>query len=125
MIHLWDNNEYSKTFQIDIPGQRQIETSIDVFLEEEITFQRYKESRMEIDSETIPSPPSAAQRETNIILADPVSPVLDMSRDIGVWNKRHAQAHSAGGRETYKPLKAHPEKTKRFFELLFSHEPHH
>jgi hypothetical protein len=44
---------------------------------------------MEIDSETIPSPPSAFQRETNIIPADPVAPV-DMSRDIAVGNKRHA-----------------------------------
>jgi hypothetical protein len=38
---------------------------------------------MEIDSETIPSPPSAVQRETNIIPANPVAPV-DMSRDIAV-----------------------------------------
>jgi hypothetical protein len=38
---------------------------------------------MEIDSETIPSPPSAVQRETNIIPANPVAPV-DMSRDIVV-----------------------------------------
>jgi hypothetical protein len=56
-IHLWDNNESSKTFQIDIPGQRQIETNIDVFLEEEISFQRSGEYQMEIDSETMLSPP--------------------------------------------------------------------
>jgi hypothetical protein len=76
-----------KTFQIDIPGQRQIETSRDVVLEEEIAFQRSRESQMEIDSETIPSPPSAVQRETNIISVDPVSPV-DMFRDIAVGHKR-------------------------------------
>jgi hypothetical protein len=51
-------NESSKTFQIDIPGQRQIETSENVVLEEEIVFQRYRESQMEIESKNIPSPPS-------------------------------------------------------------------
>jgi hypothetical protein len=30
---------------------------------------------MEIDSETMPSPPSTIQRETNIIPDDPVTPV--------------------------------------------------
>jgi hypothetical protein len=44
---------------------------------------------MEIDSEIIPSPPSAFQRETNIIPADPVAPV-DMSRDIAIGHKRPA-----------------------------------
>jgi hypothetical protein len=42
---------------------------------------------MEIDSETIPSPPSTVQRETNIIPDNPVAPV-DMSRDIAVGHKR-------------------------------------
>jgi hypothetical protein len=42
---------------------------------------------MEIDSKIIPSPPSAAQRETNIIQVDPVAPV-DMFRDIAVGHKR-------------------------------------
>jgi hypothetical protein len=41
---------------------------------------------MEINSETIPSLPSAVQRETYIILVDLVAPV-DMSRDIAVENK--------------------------------------
>jgi len=41
---------------------------------------------MEIDSETIPSPPSTFQREIDIIPADPV----DMSRDITVGHKRPA-----------------------------------
>jgi hypothetical protein len=52
-------NESSKTFQIDIPRQRQIETSINVVLEEEIVFQRSKKSQMDINSKTIPSPPSS------------------------------------------------------------------
>ena len=71
-------SESSKTFQIDIPGQRQIETSRDVALEEEIVFQRSRESEIEIDNKTIPSPPSAVQRETTIIPvvpADPIAPI--------------------------------------------------
>jgi hypothetical protein len=52
-----------------------------------MAFQRSRESQMEIDSETIPSPPSVVHMETNIIPADPVSPV-DMSRDIAVGHKR-------------------------------------
>jgi hypothetical protein len=44
---------------------------------------------MEINSETIPSPPSSFQRETKIIPADLVARV-DMSRDIAVRNKRPA-----------------------------------
>jgi hypothetical protein len=44
---------------------------------------------MEIDSETIPSPPSAVQRETDIIPANPIAPV-DMSRDIAIGHKRPA-----------------------------------
>jgi hypothetical protein len=42
---------------------------------------------MEIDSETIPSPPSTVQREKKIIPVDPISPV-DMFRDIAVGHKR-------------------------------------
>jgi hypothetical protein len=38
---------------------------------------------MEIDSETIPSPPSTIQRETDITLGYPDSPV-DMFKDIAV-----------------------------------------
>jgi hypothetical protein len=72
-----------------MPGQRQIETSRDVFLEEEIAFQRSRESQMEIDSKTIHSPHSAIQRETNIIPIDPVA-LVDMSRDIAVGHKRFA-----------------------------------
>jgi hypothetical protein len=43
---------------------------------------------MEINSETIPSPPSTTQRETYIILVDLVAPV-DMFKDIVVGHKRH------------------------------------
>ena len=44
---------------------------------------------MDIDSETIPSPPSVVQRETNIILADLVA-LVDMPGDIVVKHKRSA-----------------------------------
>jgi hypothetical protein len=44
---------------------------------------------MEINSEKIPSPPLAIQRETNIIPSNPVAPV-DISRDIAVGHKRPA-----------------------------------
>jgi hypothetical protein len=82
-------NESSKAYRIYIPGQRQIEISKDVIFEEEISFQRSKESQMEIDSETVPSPPSTVQRETNIIPVDPVVPTnpiapIDIPRDIAV-----------------------------------------
>jgi hypothetical protein len=42
---------------------------------------------MEIDIKIIFSPPSAVQRETNIIQVDLVPPV-DMFRDIAVGHKR-------------------------------------
>ena len=80
-------NESSKTFQIDIPGQRQIEKSREVSLEEETIFQTSRESQMEIDNKTIPSPSSAVQRETNMISVDPVAPVY-MFRDIVVGHRR-------------------------------------
>jgi hypothetical protein len=51
-------NESSKACRIYIPGQRYIEVRRDVIFEEEIAFRRSKESKMEIDSKTIPSPPS-------------------------------------------------------------------
>jgi hypothetical protein len=43
---------------------------IDVIFEEEIAFQRSRESQMEIGSEIVPSPPSTVQRETTIIPVD-------------------------------------------------------
>jgi hypothetical protein len=42
---------------------------------------------MEINSKTIPSPPSTIQRETDSIPVDPVAPV-DMFREIAVEHKR-------------------------------------
>jgi hypothetical protein len=68
---------------------------------------------MEIDSETMPTPPSVVQRETNIIPVDlvvPVDPVvpsdpvspIDMPRDIAVGNKRHAWA-----RQTLQEVEGH------------------
>jgi hypothetical protein len=61
--------------------------SRDVIFEEEIVFQKSRESHIKIDSETIPSPPSTIQRE---IVSDPVDPValVDIPRDIGVVHKR-------------------------------------
>jgi hypothetical protein len=44
---------------------------------------------MEINNETIHSPPSSFQRETYIIPADPVA-LVDMSGDIAVGHKRPA-----------------------------------
>jgi hypothetical protein len=58
-----------------------------VVLEKEIVFQRPRESQMEIDTETIPCPPTTVQRETNITPFDPGSPD-DMFRDIAVGHKR-------------------------------------
>jgi hypothetical protein len=80
-------NESSKTFHIDILGQRQIETRKYISLEEEISFQRSRKSQMEINSDTMPSLPSIVQRETNIIPVDLVAPV-DMFKDIVVGHKR-------------------------------------
>jgi hypothetical protein len=76
-------SESSKAYWIYIPGQRQIEVSRDVIFEEEIAFRRSRDSQMEIDSETVPSPPSVVQRETAIVPVNPVDPV-DIPRDIAV-----------------------------------------
>jgi hypothetical protein len=90
-------NESSKAYRIYIPGQRQIEIRRDVIFAEEIAFERSRESQMDIDSETIPSPPSTVQMETDIISVDPDVPVdlvapVDMPRDIAVGHKRPAWA---------------------------------
>ena len=82
-------SESSKTYQIHIPGQRQIETSRDVAFEEEIACQRSRESQMEIDSETISSPPLVLHKETDMIPVDPVA-LVDIPRDITVGHKRLA-----------------------------------
>jgi hypothetical protein len=83
--------ESLKAYRIYILGQRQIEVSRDVTLEEEIAFQRSRESQMEIDSETVPSSPSAVQREIAIDTIDPVAPV-DIPIDIAVGHKRPSWA---------------------------------
>jgi hypothetical protein len=90
-------SESSKAYRIYILGQRQIEVSRDVIFEEEIVFQRSRESQMEIDNETIPSPYSAVQREKTIIPVDLVVPVdlvapVDIPRDIAAGHKRIAWA---------------------------------
>jgi hypothetical protein len=77
--------------------------------------------------EIIPSPPSAVQRETNIIPADLVAPV-DMPRDIAVGHKWPTQAQ-----QTLQEIEEHTSpsrdilrKQKSFFlKLSFSHEPLH
>jgi hypothetical protein len=72
-------NESSKAYRIYILGERQIKVSRDITFEEEIAFQRSRESHMEIVSEkkeeTIPSPPSTVQRGTIIDPIDSVDPV--------------------------------------------------
>ena len=100
-------SESSKAYQIYIPGQRQIEISRDVTFEEEVAFQKSRESQMEINSEIIPSPPSAVQRETSIIPVDPVVPddpisPIDMPKDSTIGHKRHVWA-----RQTLQEAKGH------------------
>jgi hypothetical protein len=48
---------------------------------------------MDIDSETIPSPPSTIQRETDITSGYPGSP-FDMFRDIALGDKKKAYLDS-------------------------------
>jgi hypothetical protein len=108
-------SESSKAYRIYIPGQRQIEISRDVSFEEEIAFQRSRESQMEIYSETMPSLPSTVQRETDIAPVDPVIPAdpiaqIDMPRDFTVGHKRPAWA-----RQTLQEAEEHkaPQGTTR------------
>jgi hypothetical protein len=53
-------------------------------LKKRFPFNKPREPQMDIDSKTIPYPPSAAQRETDIIQVSPV----DMFRDIAGGHKR-------------------------------------
>jgi hypothetical protein len=105
-------SESSKAYRIYIPGQRQIEVIKDVIFEEEIAFRKSRESQMEIDSESVPSPPSAVQRETTIVAVDLVVPVapVDVPRDIAVGHKRPAWA-----RQTLQEAEGHaaPQDTFR------------
>ena len=82
---------------------------------------------MEIDSETIPSPPSAVQRETNIILVDPVVRAdrvapIDMPRDIIVGHKMPAWARKtlqeAEGHTTPQGTSRESKRPKRFSSYL-------
>jgi hypothetical protein len=80
---------------------------------------------MEIDSETIPPPPSTSQRETNIILDDPIAPIdlvvpsdsvapSNIPIDITVGHKRPAWA-----RQTLQEAEWHttPQGTTREREI--------
>jgi hypothetical protein len=86
--------------------------SRDVIFEEEIAFRRSRESQMEIDSETIPSPPSAVQRETAIDPVDPIAPV-DVPKDIVAGHKRTAWARQTLQEvEDMQFLEAHSERAR-------------
>jgi hypothetical protein len=117
-------SESSKAYRIYIPGQRQIEVSRDVIFEEEIAFRRSIESQMDIDSETVPSPPSAVQRETAIVPADPVDLVapVNVPRDIVVGHKRPAWARQLCRRQRdMQLLQAHNKRARnqRDFRAIF------
>jgi hypothetical protein len=88
---------------------------------------------MEIDSETMPSPPSTVQRDTDIILVDPIAPVdlvvpadpvapIDMTRDITVGHKIPAWARQtlqeAEGHTTPQGTTRERERPKRFSSYL-------
>jgi hypothetical protein len=84
---------------------------------------------MKIDSETVPSPPSTIQRETNIIPVDPVVPAdlvapIDMPRDIVVGHKRHAWARQTlqeeEGNTTPQGTSREIKRPKRFSSYLSS-----
>lgn len=92
-------SETSKAYRIFIPGQRHIEVSRDVTLEEEIKFKKSKGSCMEIDIEAHEEPQAMdtdhdpeIQRESTELEAhdDPVEPMdpTDGPRDIIVGRKR-------------------------------------
>jgi hypothetical protein len=91
--------------------------SKDVNFEEEIAFRRARESQMEIDSETILSPPSTVQREIAIVPVDPVA-LVDVPRDIVVGHKSPAWARQtlqeAEGRATPRGTFRESKKPKRF-----------
>jgi hypothetical protein len=117
-------SESSEAYRIYIPGQRQIEVSKDVTFEEEVAFQKSKEAQMEIDSETMPSPPSTVQRETDIIPNDPVAlvdPVVpadsvapsNIPKDITIGHKRPAWAQQTlQEAEGHKAPQEQPERAR-------------
>jgi hypothetical protein len=88
---------------------------------------------MKIDSETMPSPPSAVQRETEIIPVDPVAPIdpvvptnpvapIDMPRDITVGHKKPAWARQtlqeAEGHKSPQGTTKESKRPKRFSSYL-------
>jgi hypothetical protein len=85
---------------------------------------------MEIDSETMPSPPSAVQRETDNIPVDPVAPVvptdpvavIDMPRDITDGHKKPAWARQtlqeAEGHKAPQGTTRESKRPKRFSSYL-------
>jgi hypothetical protein len=82
--------------------------SRDVIFEEEISFRRSRESHMEIDSESVSSPPSNIQRETSIVPVNPGVPVdpvalVDVPRDITIGHKI-----LFWDRQTLQKVKGHP-----------------
>jgi hypothetical protein len=126
-------NESSKDYRIYIPGQRQIEVSRDVTFEEEVAFHKSREAQMEIDSETIPSPPSTIQREIYIIPNDPIDPVdpiipadsvslSNIPSDITVGHKRPAWSQKtlqeAEGHKSPQGTTIERKRPKRFSSYL-------
>jgi hypothetical protein len=88
---------------------------------------------MEIDSETIPPPPSTVQRETNIIPDEPIDPVdpvapedsvapRNIPRDITVGHKRPAWARQtleeAEGHKAPQGATRESKRPKRFSSYL-------
>jgi hypothetical protein len=109
--------------------QRQIEISRDVTFQEEVAFQRSREAQMETNSETIPSPPSAIQRETYIIQVDPVVPAdivapSDIPRDITIEHKRPTWARQTlqeeEGHKAHQGTTRERKRPKRFSSYLSS-----
>jgi hypothetical protein len=94
----------------------------DVIFEEEMAFRRSRESQMEIDIETIPSPPSTVQWETTIDPVDPVAPI-DVPRDIVVGHKRPAWARQTlqKAQRDMQLLEAHSERARNHkdFRAMF------
>jgi hypothetical protein len=73
---------------------------------------------MQIDPKTIPSPPSAVQREKDVAPVDMFSDIAARHKSLPRLTLQEAEKHTS-------LLKAHSEKAKEFFKLSFSHEPLH
>lgn len=94
-------SESSNACRIYIPGQRHIEVSRDVTFDEEITFQRSKESHIDVDCKEHEAPQDAKlpvpdthtlddQREEPNDPIDPIEPIehVDGPRDVVVAKRR-------------------------------------